>query len=62
MTLEAFERNDSPEDVARKRYPWLFVEPDAYELARLIAEEAHRSLTATGLPSGYGPAPDHPLD
>lgn len=52
----------SPEQIARNTYPWLFTEPDANELVRLIAEAAHRALTTTTLPAGYGPAPNGTRD
>lgn len=52
MTREEAER------IARARYPWAFVEPEPYEQAKLIREDARRALTATTSSLGYELAPD----
>jgi hypothetical protein len=48
----------TPHDLARETYPWLFREPDPRQVARVVAEDARRTLAATTLPAGYVPALD----
>jgi hypothetical protein len=60
--MEASTTAASAPSPVEERFPWLFAERDPDAVMQSIAEDAHRALTATTLPRGYGPAPDRGKD